>query len=314
MLECLECAKLYNTKLNSCEYCGFEPVKINNFYSYAPKLAYEGIESPQSAELSHSSKSSAWSESSEHQGFKPEAFERLAKLEGNHFWFRARNKNILWAIQKYFPNFESFMEIGCGTGFVLSAIATKYPSAVCIGSELFVDGLKHAAKRIPSATCVQMDARKIPYKEEFDLIGAFDVLEHIKEDETVLQNIYQALRPQGGLLLTVPQHQWLWSQADDIACHVRRYSSADLNLKLKKAGFEILRSTSFVSFLLPAMLLSRSRGQNGKTYDPMDEFKMNHFLNRSLESVLNVERLLIQSGINFPIGGSRFIIARKCAV
>ena len=50
-----------------------------------------------------------------------------------------------------------------------------------------------------------MDARCIPYEEEFDVVGAFDVLEHIPEDDVVLAQMYRAAKPGSGLLLTVPR-------------------------------------------------------------------------------------------------------------
>jgi 2-polyprenyl-3-methyl-5-hydroxy-6-metoxy-1,4-benzoquinol methylase len=42
-----------------------------------------------------------------------------------------------------------------------------------------------------------MDARNIPFAEEFDIIGAFDVLEHIEQDTDVLAKMYQATQNGG---------------------------------------------------------------------------------------------------------------------
>lgn len=76
------------------------------------------------------------------------------------------------------------------------------------------------------AACAQMDARAIPAEAVFDLIGAFDVIEHIEEDEAALAAIHRALAPGGVAIIAVPQHPWLWSEADDVAHHARRYSRA----------------------------------------------------------------------------------------
>ena len=161
-------------------------------------------------------------------GYPPEYFAQMVEIEENSFWFRNRNRLILWALHKYFPEMCSFLEIGCGTGFVLSGIADAFPDVRLSGSEIFVEGLEFAAKRLKGVELMQMDARRIPYADEFDAIGAFDVLEHIKEDLTVLQEIYRALKPGGGLVLTVPQHPFLWSSVDESALHVRRYLATDL--------------------------------------------------------------------------------------
>ena len=109
---------------------------------------------------------------------------------------------------------------------------------------------------MPTVAFMQMDARAIPFVGEFDVMGAFDVLEHVEEDEQVLIQMRDALKPRGVMLLTVPQHAWLWSPVAD-SCHVRRYAAKELHVKVKAAGFEIVRSTSFVFSVLPAMFASR---------------------------------------------------------
>lgn len=246
-------------------------------------------------------------------GFKSHYFKELAQLEAGNFWFRARNKLILWALHKYSPRLKSFLEIGCGTGFVISAISKQFPGAQILGSEYLTEGLVHARQRLPNAEFTQMDARHIPFESTFDAIGAFDVLEHIEEDEAVLQQIYKALKPGGVVFITVPQHHWLWSSVDVYACHVRRYSASELHQKVSKAGFGIIRSTSFVSTLLPIMYLSRlmKRNKNGVHVNAMAELRVNPALNKPFEWMLNIELNIIRIGISLPWGGSRLLIANK---
>lgn len=287
MIRCPSCLQLHTSAAVSCPGCGFIPQEIRGLKAWAPELAFSG------------------------GGFKAEYFNELRNLETENFWFRARNSLILWALQKYFAGFVSFLEIGCGTGYVLSGVASKFPGATLYGSEIFSDGLGFAARRVQRATFMQMDARRIPYAEEFDVIGAFDVLEHIAEDEAVLVQMQRALKPGGGLLITVPQHPMLWSSADEFACHVRRYTASEIHSKLERAGFETVRSTSFVSLLLPAMLASRRRGSSIGDFDPRDEFRIGRNANRVLEQILRIERWLIMIGVSFPVGGSRLIVARR---
>ncbi|MBU1980649.1 MAG: class I SAM-dependent methyltransferase [Gammaproteobacteria bacterium] len=246
-------------------------------------------------------------------GFKAHYFKELAELETGNFWFRARNKLILWALYKYSPRLTSFLEIGCGTGFVISAISKRFPDAKLSGSEYLEEGLAYARHRVPGAKFTQMDARHIPCESELDAIGAFDVLEHIEEDEVVLQQICKALKLGGVVFITVPQHRWLWSAVDKYACHVRRYGANELHQKVCRAGFEIVRSTSFVSLLLPAMYLSRlfKRDKIDVSMDAMAELRINPILNRIFEWLLNCELALIRVGVALPMGGSRLIVARK---
>ena len=243
-------------------------------------------------------------------GFDPEAFEEIADLEADSFWFRARNALITWAARTYAPSANAIHEIGCGTGFVLQALQRAYPEADLSGSEILVDGLRIARDRLPDVRFFQMDARAMPHRRMFDLVGAFDVLEHIEEDEAVLSEIHGALRPCGVLLLTVPQHRWLWSDQDDAARHVRRYETDDLHTKLTTAGFDVLRSTSFVTLLLPAMLVTRRLGGR-RAEAGVEAVRVPWLLDRAMRPVMAVERWLIQAGLSMPAGGSRLVVARR---
>ena len=77
------------------------------------------------------------------------------------------------------------------------------------------------------------------------------------DDEAVLASIHGALKPGGIVIVTVPQHMWLWSATDEQAMHKRRYTRRELTAKLEAAGLEILKFTSFVTVLLPVMYASR---------------------------------------------------------
>ncbi|HEY0218797.1 MAG TPA: class I SAM-dependent methyltransferase, partial [Afipia sp.] len=214
-------------------------------------------------------------------------------------------------LRKYCPNLSSFLEIGCGTGYVLEGISKQAPSATLIGSEMLVSGLRLATERqIPRSQFLQMDARKIPFKSEFDAIGLFDVLEHIKEDIDSLVGIREALLPNGLIFLTVPQHKWLWSDVDVYAHHQRRYNSDELNDKLISSGFKVVRSTSFVTSLLPAMLASRALGKRSQSSDGA-EFAISPILNAIFLRMMEVEVALISKNINFPFGGSRLVVAQR---
>jgi SAM-dependent methyltransferase len=268
--------------------CGHEPPRLAGVPAFAPELAR--------AEA----------------GYDPAHFAELARLEARNFWFRARNRLIVWALARYFPGARRVLEAGCGTGYVLAGLAQAFPAAELTGSEVAAEGLAHAQQRVPAARLIQMDARRIPFRAEFDVAGAFDVLEHIEDDRAVLRALSESLAPGGGLLLTVPQHPFLWSEFDARARHVRRYRAAELNAKLVEAGFEVVRMTSFVSLLLPLMMASRLAARApAADYDPLAELKIAPWLNWTLERILDFERLLIRAGLNFPAGGSLLVVARR---
>lgn len=286
MKRCPACGGAFAGEAWHCPACGFEPAALGGFPAFAPALAEEA------------------------PGYDASHYRTLFELESGHFWFEARNRLIAWAIARYLPGARSFCEVGCGTGYVLAAVREALPGAELWASEVFAEGLAFAAQRAPGARLMQMDACDIPYVEEFDAIGAFDVLEHIARDRDALAQMMRALRPGGRLVLTVPQHRWLWSAADDAARHVRRYSAAGLRQKLAEAGLRIECMTSFVSLLLPAMALSRLGGARVQR-DPYAELRIGAVANRVLSWVMAAERALIRAGVRFPAGGSLLAVASK---
>jgi SAM-dependent methyltransferase len=285
---CLACGQRFEADDWRCPRCGQGPNLRHGHLSFSSDLA-EGS-----------------------GGFDAEYFTPLAKLEAGHFWFRSRNRLLIWALRHYFPHANSLLEIGCGTGFVLAGIQREFPDLLLSGSEIFSEGLSYAEERLPGVTLLQMDARHIPFEGEFDVIGAFDVLEHVEDDDTVLLQVYRAAKPGGGMILTVPQHRFLWSIVDEYSFHQRRYTRKALVAKVERAGFEVIRATSFVSLLLPLMLLSRvTRRKSEGGFDPVAELEVDPILNVILENVLGIERTLIRKGLSLPAGGSLLVVAKR---
>ena len=250
--------------------------------------------------------------------YDPKLFTCLLTFEESNFWFVNRARLIVALMRKWFGGADNFLEIGCGTGSVLLAVRKAFRQLQLLGTEQYPSGLVFARQRLDTdVTLLQMDARAIPAREEFDVIGAFDVLEHIPDDEDVLAQIRTALKPGGGAIISVPQHPWLWSPADDAACHQRRYSRGELKTKLERAGLRVLESTSFNALLLPVMIgsraIMRARARGGGRPDPMSEFNIGRFSNRILSSVLRLEVALTSVGIRWPLGGSRLVVARRCS-
>lgn len=289
MKSCLVCQHTFNDTAWKCPSCGNDPVERGGFVSFAPDLA------------------------AQNDGFDPELFKRYAQVEAGNFWFTARNALLQGVMRRYFPNAARILEIGCGTGFVLANIRATYPAAQLNGSDIFTEGLSFAQQRVPSATLFQMDATAIPCREEFDLIGAFDVLEHIEDDAAALAQIHAACKAGGGVIFTVPQHPALWSRMDEYAHHKRRYTRAELLEKMRHAGFRVRYATSFVSLLLPVMWLSRVLQRNAPPVeDGMDPgLKIHPVVNAMFGAVMALERVLLALGITFPLGGSLLVVANK---
>jgi 2-polyprenyl-3-methyl-5-hydroxy-6-metoxy-1,4-benzoquinol methylase len=283
---CLECEQRFESDSWRCPRCRHEPER-GRFMLFAPEQA------------------------DSNDGFDVDSFDLLARLEPTSFWFRSRNRLIVQLLGRHFPDAKNLLEIGCGTGYVLSGVHEAMPQLNLAGSELYTAGLGFASTRLPGATLYQMDCRHIPFEAEFDVVCAFDVLEHVEEDEVALAEMFNAVRPGGGIIVSVPQHKWLWNAGDDYAHHKRRYRRSELRAKLVAAGFDVVRMTSFVTLLLPVMALSRSRRRDLRTYDPKSEYQAPRAIDRAMESILEAERWLIRRGISLPAGGSLVAVARR---
>jgi hypothetical protein len=131
------------------------------------------------------------------------------------------------------------------------------------------------------------------------------------DDEGVLRGLRAATQTGGGIIVAVPQHPSLWSRADDVAHHQRRYRRGELEEKLLRNGFEVLFSSSFTALLLPLMAASRLRGRGKETDDDVSrEFTLNRHLNNIFTAVLRAEVRMTLAGWRWPAGGSRIVVGR----
>lgn len=288
MKRCLVCTSRYEAEVWRCPECGAEPECRAGWPSFAPALA------------------------AANDGYDPDRFEEILAFDAPHFLRDARNALFTWALGRYFPGAVRYLEIGAGIGVVLAAMRAAHPGLEVWGTEIYDSGVEQIAANVEGVRLFQADARALPFHQEFDVVGAFDTLEHIDDDAAVLTELHRSLRPGGGLLVSVPQHPWLWSARDEAVAHKRRYTRRDLLGKLDSAGFEALRVTSFVTLPFPAMWWAAVRNRElREDYDPFAEFKIGAVPRAALAAALGCERWLIRSGVSFPFGGTLFVAARR---
>jgi SAM-dependent methyltransferase len=265
------------------------------------------------------------SEPQSYGGYDPSFFQQLAQIEDRHFWFRARNRLITSLTRKFTSALKPgylILEVGCGTGNVLRALRQTCPDAVVIGMELWFDGLRFAQQR-SAGPLVQGDVRNCPFGKPFDLIGMFDVLEHIPEELETLTALRETLAPNGRLMLTVPAHQSLWSYFDEAAHHCRRYSSKDIRARLTEAGFEVEFLSQFMTSIFPIVWLvrkmsGRRRAPDSQRHGSEDaralasrEFRVLPVINGLLTGLLNLEAKWLSRGHHLPIGTSLMVVAKR---
>jgi SAM-dependent methyltransferase len=254
-------------------------------------------------------------------GYDPTFFGALFATEDKHFWFRARNRVIAILVRQITADRDRgcrILEVGCGTGNVLRVLEQACAYGTVVGADVFPEGLQYARRRT-SCALVRADLLKLPFCAAFDLVGIFDVLEHLPDDNRVLRELYSTLRLGGVLMLTVPSHPSLWSYFDEASHHCRRYGPDELEDKLISAGYSIEYLTQFMSCILPLVWVRR-RLMMGIFQDrkatrlrdmALGELRIIPVVNDLLTLLLSQEARLISHRARLPIGTSLLAIAKK---
>jgi SAM-dependent methyltransferase len=207
-------------------------------------------------------------------------------------------KNIMW-------------EVGSGDGNV--AISLRDRNQVVIGIEPLCSGAAVTSMAGIRTYLGTLDSLELP-SESIEVIGAFDVLEHIERPEELLKEIYRVLKPDGIFLMTVPAHQWLHSDFDKSIGHFRRYSRRALRDSLMQSGFEQNQlNFMFSLFVVPAFLLRRLPsllGRNRNSQSTIQSVKRQNQLLSLLRPFLSV-LLAIERILNLPIGLSLIGVSKK---
>jgi SAM-dependent methyltransferase len=137
-------------------------------------------------------------------------------------------------------SFNSVLDAGCGTGVLLQQILAEYPKVHLTGSEFSPQGLEFAQKRLPNADFHVLDLSRETLERKFDLVTCIDVLEHIPDDRAALKNLLAMTA--GYLILSLPLGPLYKFKAEvDRMGHVHGYSRAELEGKIREAGFEIIK-------------------------------------------------------------------------
>jgi len=243
---------------------------------------------------------------------------------GLHFWYAARLKLIDILLKKTLINqtdARSILDIGCGTGTELDLLA-GYGRVIAL--DINQTALKIARQKNYRTISADIEKLSLP-ENSYDAVCCFDSLEHLTDEQKVLNNIFRSLKDDGYLLFTVPAFQFLFSTHDLALQHHRRYSQHELKEKLTTADFNIITIGYWNSILFPLEALVRlsnkfsARGgsafggnkSNKKSSYQSDAKPINPLLNKILFSVLNLENKIINYGIKLPFGLTIYGIARK---
>lgn len=234
-------------------------------------------------------------------------YEAMAEDEDHHWWFIGRRAVLAGLIARSAKPEPGgrVLDMGCGSGGNMRMLAEFGQ----LDAVEYDSGAREmaAARNVTDVKAGGLpDALDVP-DGRYDLIGLFDVLEHIEDDLDSISVLGRKLSPNGRLVLSVPALQWLWSDHDETHHHFRRYTKTGLRELLEDAGLRVNGVGYFNTILFPVALIQRmlqrltGLGSNAaRMPSPL--------VNRALAAAFSLEQHLI-GRIPMPIGLSLWAIA-----
>lgn len=235
----------------------------------------------------------------------------LFQVEQSHWWYVGRRRIISSFVEDICGRVKDrtprILDVGCGTGANL-LLLSKYGDAE--GVDISEDALAFCRER-GLHKVRQGAAEQLPYSDgSFDLVTAFDVVEHLDDDLAGLKEMRRVLRPGGRVLLFVPTFMFLWGLQDEVSNHRRRYRLPELKRALAKAGFEVERSTyANITFFLPILLIRKLMRLTSIKTDTENRINITA-LNGVFGWLFGAEGVVLRY-LNLPFGVSGLCVARR---
>ena len=203
-------------------------------------------------------------------------FGSLPRARSCYFWFTARKSLIFELVSQDVPRCAEPSRGRVRHGRRLARIHAEHPDVRLTGCRSAARRASGGSRRLPDATFIQADIRHVPYEEEFDIVCALDVIEHVDEDDVALGEIARAAKPGGGVVVRPTAHVALGRRGRADAA-----TGALLEALASRAGrrgrLERVRVTSSFSFVLPLVYLSRLRSRTlSDGSDPYDALRIPH--------------------------------------
>ena len=236
-------------------------------------------------------------------------FQRMSGHDAEHWWFVARRRILSDQIAALgLDPGARILEAGCGPGGNLSMLAA-------FGEVTGFEPNEGARRIAEQRTGFPVRGGTLPDDDlfppaSFDLVVAFDVIEHIDDDAGAVRSLARLLRPGATFMMTVPAYAWLWSEHDEHHHHKRRYTRAPVRQLVEGAGLSVEKLSHFNTLLMPAVVLRRGLARLLRTELAPDDAMPGPVLNDLLAGIFAFERHLLRH-VSLPAGVSILCVASK---
>jgi SAM-dependent methyltransferase len=237
-------------------------------------------------------------------------YARLAEYEQTYWWHQGRLEIIQTYMKRASRNRFSpaILNVGCGTGGTIGMLE-KFGAVDNVDTS--DDAIKFA-KKLGYRNITKVDNIHLPFKDEvYDIVGAFDVLEHIEDHKGALAEWKRVLKNDGAIVITVPAYQWLWSGHDVTMHHWRRYTMKSLTALAAEADLKPERKSYAIGFSLPLVAGFRLASKIlGWTDFEASFVPVPKTINKLFTALLRAEAKLHDT-VSLPAGSSLITILRK---
>ncbi len=222
-----------------------------------------------------------------------------------YWWYRARAALLSTFFRPFLGSPHLVLDVGSADAPSAGWMRGDHPQVTL---DLFPDGLVPGEGVCGSATA-------LPFVDEaFDVVAAFDVVEHCEDDARALSELARVLAPGGRMLLSVPAYQWAWSDHDERAGHHRRYTRRRLVRLVEDAGMSVTRSTYAFGSVFPLFVAERAarrlrRGRSAGAHRAENRLpSVTPRVDRLLMALSRVDARLLRRK-DLPFGSSVFLAA-----
>lgn len=236
-------------------------------------------------------------------------YDRMRGLQATHWWFTARREILSAEIARLpLPRPARILEVGCGPGGNLELLKA-------FGDVRAIEPDAESRAYAAEQSGVPVDGGLLPdglpdLGGPFDMVAAFDVVEHVDDDAGAIAALGALLKPGGFLVTTVPAYPWMWSEHDAHHHHKRRYTMSAYRRLFDAAGLKVRRATHFNSVLFPPIAAVRLAKSAAGIKGGDDEALPPAPLNGLLRRLFGAEKAILRA-TDIPFGVSILLIAER---